>query len=161
MNSMHIAEGSESELGHVVFYVRDLQASIEFYTLAVGLRLIGQIFKGRGAMLSGGRTHHELLLIQVGDAPGPQQGRRIGLYHTGWKVGNDLGVLKRVYRQVTEAGYKIDGMSDHTVSQSIYLKDPDGNEVELYVDNPAVDWRHDSNWMNEPVKPLELSFDQE
>ena len=145
-----------SELGHVVFYVHDLQASLRFYTQAVGLQLQGHIFGGRGALLSGGRTHHELLLIQAGDAPGPLQGRRIGLYHTGWKVGDDLDVLKRVYQRVIEAGYMIDGLSDHTISQSIYMKDPDGNEVELYVDNPAVEWRSDSSWMNEPVKPLDL-----
>jgi len=147
-----------SELGHVVFYVRDLQDSLRFYTQAVGLELKGQIFGGRGALLSGGRTHHELLLIQAGDAPGPLQGRRIGLYHTGWKVGDDLDVLKRVYQRVIEAGYMIDGLSDHTISQSIYLKDPDGNEVELYVDDPAVEWRSDSSWMNEPVKPLDLTL---
>jgi len=145
-----------SELGHVVFYVRDLQESLRFYGLVVGLEVKGHIFGGRGALLSGGRTHHELLLIQVGDAPGPLQGRRIGLYHTGWEVGDDIDVLKRVHHRVTEAGYAIDGLSDHTVSQSIYLKDPDGNEVELYVDNPAVEWRSDSSWMKEPVKPLDI-----
>jgi len=145
-----------SELGHVVFYVRDLQESLRFYSLVVGLEIKGHILGGRGALLSGGRTHHELLLIQVGDAPGPLQGRRIGLYHTGWKVGDDIDVLKRVHHRVIEAGYAIDGLSDHTVSQSIYLKDPDGNEVELYVDNPAVEWRSDSSWMKEPVKPLDI-----
>ena len=98
------------------------------------------------------------MLIQAGDAPGPLQGRRIGLYHTGWKVGDDLDVLKRVYQRVIAAGYMIEGLSDHTISQSIYLKDPDGNEVELYVDNPAVEWRSDSSWMNEPVKPLNLAL---
>jgi len=52
----------------------------------------------------------------------------------------------------------IDGLSDHTISQSIYLQDPDGNEVELYVDNPAIEWRRDKCWMNEPVKPLDLQL---
>ena len=145
-----------SELGHVVFYVRDLQASLKFYTLVVGLRLQGYVFEGRGALLSGGRTHHELLLISAGDAPGPPQGRRIGLYHTGWKVGEHLNELRNAYQRVNEAGCPVDGLSDHTVSQSIYLKDPDGNEVELYVDNPAVEWRSDNSWMKEPVKPLDL-----
>lgn len=145
-----------SELGHVVFYVRDLQASVRFYTEAVGLQLQGRIFKGRGVLLSGGRTHHELLLLEVGEADGPLQGKRIGLYHTGWKVGDDLGTLVRVSQRVTEAGFSIDGLADHTISQSLYLKDPDGNEVELYVDNPTIDWRNDTAWMDEPVKPLYL-----
>ena len=145
-----------AELGHVVFYVRDLQASMRFYTEAVGLALQGMIFRGRGALLSGGRTHHELLLLEVGDVPGPLQGRRIGLYHTGWKVGEDIADLKAALQRVTSMGVEIEGIADHTISQSIYLKDPDGNEVELYVDNPDYDWKNDDGWMEAPVKPLNL-----
>jgi catechol 2,3-dioxygenase len=47
-------------------------------------------------------------------------------------------------------------MSDHTVSQSLYLRDPDGNEVELFVDDVSVDWRSSADWMHDPVKPLRL-----
>mgnify|MGYP002062260992 CR=1 FL=1 len=57
-----------TELGHVVFYVRDLQRSLQFYRDVVGLEVQGRIFGDRAALLSGGRTHHELLLIQVGEA---------------------------------------------------------------------------------------------
>ena len=105
---------------------------------------------------SGGSTHHELLLIQVGAADGPLQGKRIGLYHVGWKVGDSLDQLKSVYARINALGYSVDALSDHTISQSIYLRDPDGNEVELYVDDPDVDWRHDKSWMESPVKPLTL-----
>lgn len=144
------------ELGHVALYVRDLNVSLRFYTEALGLELEGKIFAGRAAVLSGGRTHHELLLVEMGDAPGPMQGRRIGLYHIGWKVGNDLSALKQIYERINKAGIVIEGLSDHTISQSLYLRDPDGNEVEVYVDNPAIDWRKEKLWMNEPVKPLDL-----
>ena len=143
-------------LGHVVFYVRDLDVAVKFYTRAVGLQLKGEIFSGRAAILTGGTTHHELLLIQVGEAQGPLQGRRIGLYHVGWKVGESLEVLKQVRQRVEQAGYHIDGMANHTVSQSLYLRDPDGNELELYVDDPEVDWHSDHSWMEAPVKPLTL-----
>jgi catechol 2,3-dioxygenase len=145
-----------TELGHVVFYVRDLQRSLQFYTDIVGLQVQGRLFGERAALLSGGRTHHELLLIQVGSAAGPLQGRRIGLYHVGWKIGDCLDDLKRARTRIVALGYTIDGASDHTVSQSLYLRDPDGNEVELFVDNPAIDWRSDTTWMTAPVKPLEL-----
>lgn len=145
-----------SELGHIVYYVRDLQASLNFYRDAVGLRVSGEIFNGRAALLSGGRTHHELLLIEVGEAPGPLHGKRIGLYHAGWKVGSTMAELNACYQRLMQLGYAVDGLSDHTISQSIYLRDPDGNEVELYVDDPDYDWKNNDDWMEVPVKPLKL-----
>ena len=145
-----------TELGHVVFYVKDLESSLKFYIEAVGLKVSGTIFGDRAALLTGGRTHHELLLIQVGEAAGPMTGKRIGLYHVGWKIGDSLETLKQARESILEQGYDIDGQSDHTVSQSLYLRDPDGNEIELFVDNPAFDWRSDTSWMTAPVKPLVL-----
>lgn len=145
-----------TELGHVVYYVRNLENSLKFYTGAVGLRVSGTIFNNRAALLTGGRTHHELLLIEVGDSPGPLSGKRIGLYHVGWKIGERLEDLKQARERILEQGYTIDAQSDHTVSQSLYLRDPDGNEVELFIDNPAFDWENDTSWMDAPVKPLAL-----
>ena len=145
------------ELGHVVFYVKDLERSVSFYRDVVGLDEVGRIFQGRAALLSGGRSHHELLLIQVGDSvPGPLQGKRIGLYHTAWKVGDSLDQLKAALDIAQSHGCIIQGIADHTVSQSIYLLDPDGNEVEVFVDDPEIDWQRDTSWMEAPVKPLRL-----
>ncbi|MEW6332536.1 MAG: VOC family protein [Pseudomonadota bacterium] len=143
-------------LGHVVFYVRDLEKSTAFYRDVVGLEVAGRIFNGRAALLTGGTTHHELLLIEVGAAPGPSQGRRIGLYHVGWKVGDSLDELRQARDRIQAHGHDIEGLSDHSVSQSLYLRDPDGNEIELFVDDPAVDWRNAHEWMEAPVKPLRL-----
>ncbi|MDH3637818.1 MAG: VOC family protein [Gammaproteobacteria bacterium] len=145
-----------AELGHIVLYVRDLEQSVNFYSAVVNLDVQGRIFDGRGALLSGGRTHHELLLIEVGDAPGPLTGRRLGLYHTGWKVGDSLDELRAARDRVNAHGTAIDGISDHVVSQSLYLRDPDGNEVELFVDDPNLDWRSNRDWLDTPVKPLKL-----
>lgn len=145
-----------AELGHVVFYVAQLERSSAFYREVVGLRQVGKIFDGRAALFSSGRSHHELLLIQVGDAPPPPEGKRLGLYHVGWKVGEDLETLREHLRRAESFGCRIDGASDHTVSRSLYLRDPDGNEVELYVDNPEYDWRTREEWMEAPVKPLRL-----
>jgi catechol 2,3-dioxygenase len=145
-----------AQLGHVVFYVRNLERSLAFYRDVVGLALVGRIFRGRAAMLSGGRTHHELLLIEVGDLEGPPEGARVGLYHVGWKVGEDLDALRAARERVCAAGHPIEGQSDHTVSQSLYLRDPDGNELELYVDDPRIDWANDLSWLEAPVKPLQL-----
>jgi catechol 2,3-dioxygenase len=139
-----------------VLYVRELDSSLRFYRDALGLDVTATLFNGRAAMLSGGRTHHELMLIEIGDAPGPLRGRRLGLYHVAWKVGEDLAALREAYRRLQSRGVAVRGMADHTISQSLYLQDPDGNEVEVYVDDPSVDWRNDDRWAKEPVKPLQL-----
>ncbi|HEU5092985.1 MAG TPA: VOC family protein [Nitrospira sp.] len=143
-------------LGHVVFYVKNLERSLEFYRDLLGFTQVGQIFNGAAAALTSGRTHHELLLIQVGDAPGPPRGPRRGLYHIGIKVGDSLDELRSAKQELEQAGVTIDGMSDHTVSQSLYLKDPDGNEVELYVDADESLWKNNSAAVLSPIKPLHL-----
>lgn len=143
-------------LGHVVFYVNDLERALGFYRDLLGFKEVGRIFNGAAAVLTSGRTHHELLLIQVGDAPGPPAGRRRGLYHIGIKVGDSLDELRQAKRELEQAGIAIDGMSDHTVSQSLYLKDPDGNEVELYVDADEALWRNNPAAVVSPIKPLTL-----
>jgi len=143
-------------LGHVVFYVKDLERSLAFYRDLLGFKEIGRVFNGTAAALTSGRTHHELLLIQVGDAPGPPQGRRLGLYHIGIKVGNNLDELRAAKRELEQAAVTIDGMSDHTVSQSLYLRDPDGNEVELYVDADESVWNNNPAAVLAPIKPLHL-----
>lgn len=145
-----------AELGHIVFYVADLGRSSAFYREVVGLQQVGRIFNGRAALFSSGRSHHELLLIQVDDAPGPLGGKRLGLYHVGWKVGDSLDALREHFRRAQAFGSTIEGLSDHTVSRSLYLRDPDGNEVELYVDNPDYDWRRNADWMEAPVRSLRL-----
>ena len=139
-----------------MFYVKDLGRSLSFYRDLLGFKEVGRIFDGAAAALTCGRTHHELLLIQVGDAPGPPPGRRRGLYHIGIKVGDSLDELRQAKREVEQAGIAIDGMSDHTVSQSLYLKDPDGNEVELYVDADESLWKSNPAAVVSPIKPLYL-----
>jgi len=144
-------------LGHVVFYVKDLERSLAFYRDLVGFQEVGRTFGGQAAALTSGRTHHELLLIEVGEAPPAPAGRRLGLYHVGIKIGDSLEELRRAKAELEQAGVAITGMSDHTVSQSLYLADPDCNEVELYVDaDPAV-WERDPAAVLSPVRPLWVS----
>ena len=144
-------------LGHVVFYVREMKRSLAFYRNLLGFELVGEMKHPLNAVaLTSGRTHHEILLIEVGAAPPPQKGHRLGLYHIGIKMGDSLDELRTVRNELNEAGVLISGMSDHTVSQSLYLEDPDGNEVELYVDDPSVDWKKDPAAVVAEMKPLRL-----
>lgn len=145
------------ELGHLVLYVRDLQRSAAFYRDVLGWTQIGKVGLGSPAVaFSSGRTHHELLLIEVGDSAAPiPAGRRIGLYHFGLKVGDSDDELREALATIRSAGVEIVGASDHTVTHSLYIKDPDGNEIELYVDMPGVEWSDPAAVLS-PVKPLAL-----
>ena len=148
------------ELGHVVLYVRNIERSLAFYRDALGLVPLHDGPVGFPAVALSGtahRTHHELLLIEVGeDAAALPPGRRVGLYHIGFKVGDSDDELRATLAHLQAAGVRPVGASDHTVSHSLYLQDPDGNEVELYVDVPGVDWRNDPSLLMSPVKPLTL-----
>jgi catechol-2,3-dioxygenase len=143
------------ELGHVVLYVRDLERSRAFYRDVLGFR---EVLAGPGvAGYSSGRTHHELLLIAVGpDAQPIPEGRRVGMYHFGLKVGDSDDELRAARDAVLKSGAKIVGSSDHVVTHSLYLLDPDGNELELYVDVPGVDWKADPSVMMAPPRRLTL-----
>jgi catechol-2,3-dioxygenase len=148
------------ELGHLVLYVRDVRRSAAFYRDVLGWRQImpepGEDPVGAAAF-SSGRTHHELLLIEVGaDATPIPGGRRVGLYHFGLNVGDTDDDLRAALAAVQEAGATVVGASDHTVTHSLYILDPDGNEIELYIDVPGVDWRNDPGLILAPIRPLTL-----
>ncbi len=144
------------ELGHVVLYVRDLARSEAFYRDVLGWHEIARPAGMPAAAFSSGRTHHELLLIEVGpDAQPVPRGRRVGLYHIGLKVGDSDDELREAIERVRAAGADVVGASDHTVTHSVYLLDPDGNELELYIDVPGTNW-DDPAAVLAPVKPLRL-----
>ena len=143
------------ELGHAVLYVRDLERSRRFYGDLLGWK---QVFNGRGvAAFSAGRTHHELLLIEVGSAAAPiPEEPRVGLYHLGLKVGDSDDELREAIARVREAGAPITGMSDHGVSHSVYIRDPDGNDLELYIDVQPELWRERPLSQVMGTRPLRL-----
>jgi catechol-2,3-dioxygenase len=146
-------------LGHVVLYVRDLERSRRFYGDVLGWREVqGDMpLPVAAAAFSSGRTHHELLLIEVGpDAAPIPAGRRVGMYHFGLKVGESDEELREARQRLTEAGVRVVGATDHTVTHSVYVEDPDGNEIELYIDVQPEVWRDDPGAVFAPVKPLQL-----
>ena len=148
------------ELGHLVLYVRDVSRSAAFYRDVLGWRQVlpEPASDAIGiAAFSSGRTHHELLLIEVGaDAAAIPAGRRVGLYHFGLNVGESDDDLRAALEQVRAAGATVVGASDHTVTHSVYILDPDGNEIELYVDVPGVDWKAEPTLIGAAIRPLKL-----
>ena len=146
------------ELGHLVLYVRDLGRSRRFYGETLGWKEIPGVNEGfPAAAFSSGRTHHELLLIEVGpDAAPIPRGRRVGLYHFGLKIGETDDELRQARDQLIREGAKVVGASDHGVTHSLYIEDPDGNEIELYIDVQPELWRDDPMAVFADIKPLRL-----
>ena len=150
------------ELGHIVLYVRDLDRSVHFYRDVLGWRVVADATTGRLPFRAaafnapGGRTHHELLLIEVGpDAASQPAGRRVGLYHFGLKVGTTDDELRDALETVRAHDVPLVGATDHGMTHSLYIADPDGNEIELYVDVPGVKWDEDL-WERPVLRPLRL-----
>ena len=145
------------ELGHAVLYVRDLEASRHFYGDVLGFRQLPKAPDFPAVAFSSGRTHHELLLIEVGpSAASPPAGRRTGLYHLGFKIGTTDDELREAWQELEAAGVTIVGASDHTVTHSLYVEDPDGNELELYIDVQPERWRDDPALVMAPTRPLRV-----
>jgi catechol 2,3-dioxygenase len=144
------------ELGHLVLYVRDLEASRRFYRDVLGWNEIVGV-EHQMAMYSSGRTHHELLLIEVGpDAAPIPPGRRVGMYHFGLKVGTTDEELREALEALSNAGANMVGTADHGVTHSLYITDPDGNEIELYIDVQPELWREDPTAVLAPIRALRL-----
>lgn len=125
-------------VGHVVLRVRDLERSTEFYTKVLGFRKVADYGPNMAFFTATGENHHDLALMEVGPgAPDPPPGA-VGLYHIAIRL-RDEAAVRAAYRRLVESGADVVGASDHGVSKSVYLRDPDGIEIELYADVP--DWK--------------------
>jgi catechol 2,3-dioxygenase len=122
-------------IGHVVIKVRNLERSRKFYSELLGLQLMHEMPQIKMAFLaSNGRDHHEIGLVEVGDAaPGPQKGET-GLLHIAFRL-RDEDHLKAAYRELKDNNVEIVSTVDHGITKSIYFRDPDGHQLEVYCDN--------------------------
>ncbi len=126
-------------IGHVHLKVADLERALEFYCGVLGFEL-QQRFGSQAAFVSAGGYHHHIGLNtwESKNGPPPAAGTT-GLYHLAILYPS-RATLADALRRVRKAGIAIDGAADHGVSEAIYLRDPDGNGVELYRDRPKAEW---------------------
>jgi catechol 2,3-dioxygenase len=127
------------ELGHAVIKVRNQQKGEAFYNGILGLPIAARHPTMPMTFFTLG-NHHDFAILATGDDAPRAPRESPGLFHVAFKVGTTLDELRGVRDDLEAAGVKIDATIDHVVSQSLYLRDPDGNGIELYVDGSDV-WK--------------------
>lgn len=131
------------DIGHVHLKVADIERSLDFYCGVLGFELM-QRMGDSAAFISAGGYHHHIGLNTWMSKCGPQPGRNMtGLFHLAIRY-PDRATLADALRRLEAAGIALDGASDHGVSEALYLRDPDGNGVELYRDRPQSEWPRDA-----------------
>jgi len=143
-------------IGHVHLKVADLDRAIAFYNGVLGFDII-QRLGDQAAFLSAGGYHHHIGLntweSRGGSPPPPGH---TGLYHTAILY-PDRESLADALRRLVDAGIRLDGAADHGVSEALYLRDPDGNGVELYRDRPEEKWpRDERGGLSMYTRPLDV-----
>lgn len=128
-------------LGHAVLKVRNQQQAEQFYNGVLGLPIAARHESMPMTFFSLG-NHHDFAVLAVGDDAPDSPRQAPGLYHLAFKVGESLDELREVKAHLESAGVRLDAVIDHVVSQSLYIRDPDGNGLELYVDGSDV-WKED------------------
>lgn len=143
-------------LGPLRLTVADLAGATTFYERVVGLRALGDLPDAGVVRLAAGEDGPPLVEL-LGDPAAPPRARRAcGLFHLALLV-PDRPALAQALRRVVRAGWRLDGASDHLVSEALYLSDPEGNGIELYRDRPRAEWRREpSGELAMATLPLDL-----
>ena len=139
-------------LGHVVIKVRDVARSEAFYNGVLGLPIVARNERSTMTFFSLG-DHHDFAIVGLGNDAESPGAKSVGLAHVAFKIGNSLEELKEAKRHLDDAGIPCAPV-DHEVTQSLYFADPDGNQVELYVDVSDV-WKQDPQRVSH-VSKLEI-----
>jgi catechol 2,3-dioxygenase len=143
-------------IGHVHLKVADLERAIAFYRDVLGFELT-QRYGRQAAFLSAGGYHHHIgLNTWQSEGGGPPPPGTTGLFHVAI-VYPTRAELADALRRLQKAGIPLEGASDHGVSEALYLRDPDGNGVELYWDRPKEELlRTADGGVNMGTEPLDL-----
>ena len=139
-------------VGHVHLRVADLDRALGFYRDLLGFR---EAWRGSGTVMlsADGRYPFALGLTATGEAAPPP--RRCGLYHAAFLLPN-RAALGRLLRRLLEHDVALDGASDHLVSEALYLRDPEGNGLELYADRPQERWAWNDAQVDMTTRELDL-----
>ncbi len=148
--------GPDVRIGHVHLKVADLDRALGFWCGVLGFQLMQRYGPGAAFVSAGGYHHHlGLNTWESRGGPPPAPGTT-GLYHVAILYPSRRE-LADALRRLVDARVPLEGAADHGVSEAIYLRDPDGNGVELYRDRPEAEWPRDASGVLQMVtEPLDL-----
>ena len=126
-------------IGHVHLKVADLERALGFYRDVLGFEVTQRLGKQAAFLSAGGYHHHIGLNTWESQGGFPPHRGATGLYHVAIVYPTRAELADALHRLV-KAGIQLDGAADHGVSEALYLRDPDGNGVELYWDRPREKW---------------------
>ena len=139
------------QLGHVNIRVKDLATSEKFYTEILGLEVTHR--REHILFLSANDLSHELAISPLGDdAPGPDNAR-VGTNHNAWQM-SSFEDLRQMHQRLKDNKIEIIRMRQNSASVGIYFADPDGNENEVYYEDPDARYR-EGGWQGEYREKLE------
>jgi catechol 2,3-dioxygenase len=168
------------EIGHVHLKVADLERAVAFYSGVLGFEVTQRMGRSAAFLGAGGYHHHIGLNTWESEGGAPPPPGSTGLYHIAirypWESEGgappppgstglyhiairypDRAALADTLRRLAGAGIELDGAADHGVSEALYLRDPDGNGVELYRDRPREEWpRAPDGALQMFTRPLDL-----
>jgi catechol 2,3-dioxygenase len=143
-----------TDIGHVNLAVTDLERGVRFYRDIIGLHVTQR--DQHSAFLAAGDYHHHVALNTWDPETTPRSAHSAGLHHFALRL-PALAALAEVVVRLLRAGHPLLGATDHGVNLAVYLRDPDGNGLELMVDRPSADWpRSPDGSIAMRVAPLDL-----
>ena len=131
----------KTTIGHVHLKVSDIDKALKFYEDVLGFEVSSRMGDNAVFLSAGGYHHHIGLNTWESKGAKAPHGKTTGLYHFAILM-PDRKELAKIFKRILESNYPIDGMADHSVSEAIYLRDPDGNGVEIYADRDRKSWKH-------------------
>jgi catechol 2,3-dioxygenase len=131
-----------TQIGHVHLKVSDIARAEKWYQDVLGFEVTTRYGSDASFMSAGGYHHHIGLNTWHSRGGSPPPANTTGLYHFAILY-RTRRALATALKRVIESGWPVDGASDHGVSEAIYLRDPDGNGIELYRDRPKEEWPRD------------------
>ncbi len=146
-----------TRIGHVHLKVADIQRALDFYCGVLGFELVQRMGEEAAFISAGGYHHHIGLNTWASKGGKPPAPHHTGLFHMAILYPERAALADALLR-LRDHGVRLEGASDHGVSEALYLSDPDGNGIELYWDRPEADWpRLPNGELDMVTEPLDLA----